>query len=108
MNETFEEVMRFIEEEDVKFIRLAFRDAYGVQKNISVMPGEMKKAFADGIPINAVEIAGFEDCPYASLFLKPEPDTMAFLPWRPDSSPMRRPVESGRPPVAAVGKGTPG
>ena len=85
MNETFEEVMRFIEEEDVKFIRLAFRDAYGVQKNISVMPGEMKKAFADGIPINAVEIAGFEDCPYASLFLKPEPDTMAFLPWRPDS-----------------------
>lgn len=85
MNETFEEIMRFIEEEDVKFIRLAFRDAYGVQKNISVMPGEMKKAFGDGIPINAIEIAGFEDCPYASLFLKPDPDTMAFLPWRPDS-----------------------
>lgn len=82
---TFEEVMKYIEEEDVKFIRLAFRDAYGVQKNISVMPGELKKAFEDGAPINAREIAGFEDCPYAVLYLKPDPGTMAILPWRPDS-----------------------
>jgi glutamine synthetase len=36
MTYTTEEVMKYIEEEDVKFIRLAFRDAYGVQKNISV------------------------------------------------------------------------
>ena len=85
MNYTMDEVMKYIEEEDVKFIRLAFRDAYGVQKNISVMPGEMKKAFEDGIPINARQISGFEDCPSASLYLKPDPDTMAILPWRPDS-----------------------
>ena len=31
------EIMEYIEEEDAKFIRLAFRDAYGVQKNISIM-----------------------------------------------------------------------
>ena len=46
MNYTFDEVMKYIEEEDAKFIRLAFRDAYGTQKNISVMPGEMKKALS--------------------------------------------------------------
>lgn len=85
MEYSVDEVMKFIEEEDVKFIRLAFRDAYGVQKNISVMPGEVQKAFRDGVPINAREIAGFEDCPYASLYLRPDPDTMAILPWRPDS-----------------------
>ena len=33
-----EEVMQFIEEEDVKFIRLAFCDVFGKQKNISIMP----------------------------------------------------------------------
>ena len=54
MNTTFEDVLKFIEDEDVKFIRMAFRDAYGVQKNISVMPGELKKAFEDGIPIEAL------------------------------------------------------
>ena len=82
---TVDEVMKYIEEEDAKFIRLAFRDAFGVQKNISVMPGEVKKAFEHGAPINARAIAGFEDCPYASLYLKPDSSTLAVLPWRPDS-----------------------
>ncbi len=90
MSYMIDEVMRFIEEEDVKFVRLAFRDAYGVQKNISIMSGEVKKAFADGIPIAAREIAGFRDCPYAALYLKPDPDTMAILPWRPDSGKVLR------------------
>ena len=48
MEYTIDEVMKYIEDEDVKFIRLAFRDAYGVQKNISVMPSEVKKAFENG------------------------------------------------------------
>ena len=90
MKYTMDEVMKFIEEEDVKFIRLAFRDAYGTQKNISVMPTEVKKAFEDGAPINAKVIAGFENCPYASLYLKPDPNTMAILPWRPDSGKVLR------------------
>ena len=82
---TYEEVMKYVEEEDAKFIKLTFRDAYGVQKNISVMPGELKKAFEHGIPVNARHIAGFSGCPYASLYLKPDSDTLTVLPWRPDS-----------------------
>lgn len=85
MEYTVDEVLKFIEEEDVKFIRLAFRDAYGVQKNISVTPGEVKKAFDEGSPINARKIAGFGDCPFGVLYLFPDPSTMAILPWRPDS-----------------------
>ena len=85
MNYTVEEIMEYIEEEDVKFIRLAFRDAFGVQKNISVMPSEMHKAFYDGIAINARSIQGFEDCDEPVLFLKPDPSTLAVLPWRPDN-----------------------
>ena len=38
------EVFEFIEEEDVKFIRLAFVDVYGNQKNVSIMPMQLKKA----------------------------------------------------------------
>ena len=85
MDYRIEEVMKYIEEEDAKFIRLVFRDAFGVQKNIAVMPGEIKKAFTEGIPINASQIAGFRDCPYASLYLCPDADTLTVLPWRPDS-----------------------
>ena len=85
MRYTVDEVMKYIEEEDAKFIRLAFCDAFGVQKNIAVMPGEVMKAFEYGIPVNARRIAGFKDCPYAALYLKPDPSTLAVLPWRPDS-----------------------
>ena len=85
MQHTMEEVLEYIEEEDVKFIRLAFRDAYGVQKNVSVMPGEVKKAFEAGVPIHTRKITGFAGCAHASLYLKPDPDTLAILPWRPDS-----------------------
>ncbi len=41
MKYTKQEVMQFIREEDVKFIRLAFCDLFGAQKNISIMPNEM-------------------------------------------------------------------
>lgn len=90
MEYAVDEIMKYIEEEDAKFIRLAFRDAYGVQKNISVMPGEIRKAFDSGIPINPRRIAGFRDYPYASLFLKPDPSTLTILPWRPDSGKVLR------------------
>jgi len=90
MEYTTEEVLKYIEEEDVRFIRLAFRDAFGVQKNIAVMPGEVKKAFEEGIPINARAIAGFADSPYASLYLKPDPATLTILPWRSESGKVLR------------------
>ena len=90
MSYTTDEVLNQIEEEDVRFVRLAFRDAFGVQKNIAVMPGEVKKAFDIGMPINAREIAGFSESPYASLYLKPDPDTLTILPWRSDSGKVLR------------------
>ena len=90
MEYTYDEVMEYIEEEDVKFIRLAFRDAYGIQKNISVMPRELKKAFSEGAAVSIRQIAGYEKCPDASLYLRPDTDTLAILPWRPDSGKVLR------------------
>ena len=37
MKYTAQEVIQYVEEENVKFIRLAFCDVYGRQKNISIM-----------------------------------------------------------------------
>ena len=52
-------MLQYVNEEDVKFIRLAFCDVFGKQKNISIMPGELKKAFEYGIAIDASVICGF-------------------------------------------------
>lgn len=80
-----EEVMQYVQEEDVKFIRLAFCDIYGTQKNIAVMPGELKRAFQYGIAIDASAIAGFGGAVRSDLFLRPDPSTLVRLPWRPES-----------------------
>ena len=79
-----EEVIQYVREEDVKFIRLAFCDVFGKQKNISIMPQELSRAFEYGIAIDASAIAGFGDENQSDLFLHPEADTLAPLPWRPE------------------------
>ena len=84
MSYTPDEVMQYIEEEDVKFIRLAFCDVFGRQKNISIMPDELKRAFEYGIAIDASAVAGFGGEVYSDLFLHPDPSTIAVLPWRPE------------------------
>lgn len=84
MSYTPDEVMQYIEEEDVKFIRLAFCDVFGRQKNISIMPDELKRAFEYGIAIDASAVAGFGGEVYSDLLLHPDPSTIAVLPWRPE------------------------
>ena len=80
---TRSEVLEFIEEEDVKFIRLAFFDLKGKQKNISIMPTELERAFEHGIPFDASAIDGFEGPQKSELYLLPDPSTLAIIPWRP-------------------------
>ena len=52
-----EEVLQNVSEEEVKFIRLAFCDVFGKQKNISIMPEELPRAFEHGIAFDASAIA---------------------------------------------------
>ena len=79
-----EEVIQYVNEEDVKFIRLAFCDVFGKQKNISIMPEELPRAFEYGIAFDASAIASFGDEAHCDLFLHPDCETLTFLPWRPE------------------------
>ena len=85
MKYSAQEVMQYVQEADVKFIRLAFCDVYGKQKNIAIMPGELERAFAYGVAIDASAIAGFGSQEHADLYLHPDPATLTGLPWRPEN-----------------------
>ena len=78
---TYDDVITFVSQEDVKFIRLTFFDVFGRQKNVSVMPSTLAAAFRDGVAFDAGEIAGFSGAGQLKLF--PDPSTLAVLPWRP-------------------------
>ena len=83
MKYTPEEVLQFVAEEDVKFIRLAFCDVYGRQRNIAVMADELPRAFAQGIAFDASAVDGFGGEVKSDLFLHPDASTLQQLPWRP-------------------------
>lgn len=76
--------MQFVEQEEVKFIRLAFCDVYGKQHNVAIMPSELKRAFVFGIAIDASAIDGFGGEVRSDLLLHPDASTLIQLPWRPE------------------------
>jgi len=78
-----DEVLEFVRENDVKFIRLNFCDIFGFQKNIAIMADELQSAFKNGVSFDAHVIRGFRDITQSDLFLFPDPSTLAVLPWRP-------------------------
>lgn len=81
MNNSPKELLKFIAENDVKFIRLTFCDMFGNLKNLAIMPNELPRAFEYGIPFDASCI--HEGC--SDLLLVPDISTLSILPWRPKS-----------------------
>ncbi len=83
MSYTPDEVMEYIAEEDVKFVRMAFCDIFGRQRNVAIMAGELPRAFDHGIAFDASAVAGFGMDVRSDLFLRPDAGTLKELPWRP-------------------------
>jgi len=82
MRYTEKEVLDYIREEDVKFVRLVFCDIFGVPKNISIFAGELENVFQKGAFIDPSAVRGLESL-NGGLILRPDPGTLAVLPWRP-------------------------
>ena len=84
MKYTADEIRQYVAEEDIKFLRLAFCDIFGSQKNISILPDELERALTYGIAFDASAVPGFGDEVHSDLFLHPDTGTLCMLPWRPD------------------------
>lgn len=76
------DIRGFIEENDIKFIRMTFCDTIGNMKNIAILPRELEHAVKYGIPFNAT---GLLEAQHKNLLLKPDVSTLSVLPWRPQS-----------------------
>jgi glutamine synthetase len=90
MSYTKGDILKFVLENDVKFIRLAFCDIFGTMKNISIMPDELPRAFDSGISFDASAVKGFMNIEESDLFLRPDPNTLSVLRWRPQQGRVAR------------------
>lgn len=77
------DVLSYIEENSVRFVRLSFCDIFGQLKNISISASELGKVFEEGCGFDASAIRGFLNIEDSDLLLFPDPGTLEPLPWRP-------------------------
>lgn len=80
---TREDIIRLVEENDVKFIRLQFADMFGFLKNVAITVSQLEKALNNDIMFDGSSISGFVRIEESDMYLRPDLDTFAILPWRP-------------------------
>jgi glutamine synthetase len=76
-------VVKKIEENDIKFIKLWFTDILGFLKSFTVPKEEIEKAFSEGIGFDGSSIEGFVRIDESDMVAIPDLSTFAILPWRP-------------------------
>ena len=80
---TREEILRLILEEDVQFIRMQFTDLFGQLKNVAITASQIERALDGEIMLDGSSIQGSVRVEESDQYLKPDLNTFAILPWRP-------------------------
>ena len=87
---TKEAILQMAEDEDVEFIRLQFTDMFGTMKNMAITASQLEKALNNQCVFDGSSFEGFVTIEEADMFLHPDLDTFAILPWRPQQGKVAR------------------
>lgn len=87
---TAEDVKAIVKEQDVKFIRLQFTDIFGTLKNVAITSEQLDKALNNETMFDGSSIEGFVRIEESDMYLRPDPNTFAIFPWRPQSGKVAR------------------
>jgi glutamine synthetase len=79
---TKEDVLRIVEDKQIKFIRLWFTDVLGFLKSFAITPAELEGAFDEGMGFDGSSIEGFARIQESDMVAWPDPSTFTLLPWR--------------------------
>ncbi|MEL1135593.1 type I glutamate--ammonia ligase [Desulfitobacterium sp. THU1] len=85
-----EECLKFVQENDVRFIRLQFTDIFGRMKNIAITDNQLPQALEQGVMFDGSAVPGFAGVEASDMLLLPDPSTFALIPWRPQQGKVAR------------------
>lgn len=83
MSYSKEDIIKLMEVNDVKFIRLQFTDIFGTLKNMAVTVSQLEKALNNECMFDGSSIEGFLGLRQSDMYLKPDLDSFVIFPWRP-------------------------
>ena len=78
---TIEQIQEIIEQNQVAFINLQFTDIVGMVKNQTIPVAEFAEAVDHGIWFDGSSIEGFARLAESDMYLMPDLDTFAVIPW---------------------------
>lgn len=84
-----DDIIRFVEDNDVKFIRMQFTDITGAMKNIALNDSQLEEAFG-GVVFDGFSVDGFGRMGESDMLLVPDCDTLCIIPWRPQQGKVAR------------------
>lgn len=87
---TKQDILRMIDEEDVRFIRLQFTDILGHMRNMAITSSRIEEALDNRCMFDGSAIKGFADIEDSDLYLHPDLNTFTIFPWRPHQGKVAR------------------
>lgn len=85
-----EDILKLVEENGVRFIRLQFTDIFGSLKNVAITEKQLEKALNNEIMFDGSSIEGFVRIEESDMYLRPILDSFAIFPWRPQQGKVAR------------------
>lgn len=85
-----EDIIKFVEENDVEFIRLQFTDIFGILKNVAIPKSQLEKALDNQMMFDGSSIDGFARIEESDMYLRPDLDSFVIFPWRPQTGKVAR------------------
>ena len=79
---TRQELLEYIKDNEIQFVKLAFCDLLGRQRNILVLSSQLDDAFENGVAIDSSAVTGVGGI---DLKIMPVSALLSDLPWRPHS-----------------------
>jgi len=79
---TKEDVIKYCDEHDVKFIRLWFTDILGQLKSFAITRSELDDCLENGAGFDGSSIEGYRDIEESDMMAMPNPETFQLLPWQ--------------------------
>ena len=80
-----DDVIRIVEERNIKFIRLWFTDVLGFLKSLAMTRRELEGALEEGMGFDGSSIEGFARIDESDMVAMPDPSTFAVMPSMPDT-----------------------
>ena len=78
-----EEVLSYLENEDVKFVDCRFVDLPGKMQHVTIPTGNFgRRAFEDGMMFDGSSVRGFQEIQESDMLLIPDPNTAVIDPFR--------------------------